>query len=137
LFGERLFTWFVRRSSDERLERTIGSRRGLAIVFGAMARAYRPDRAGGFSGDIRYELTAAHGGVRTWTVACGPDGARAAPRATSAPALTIKTTVADFARVAGQDLDPVKALLSGRMELEGDFALALRLGDMFAQPSSH
>jgi hypothetical protein len=36
--------------------------------------------------------------------------------------------------MAGRDLDPGKALLSGRLDLEGDFALAARLGEMFGQP---
>jgi hypothetical protein len=133
--GERIFFSYVQRSSDERLERTVGSPRGLRVVFAAMARAYRPDRAGGFSGDIRYELTDAQGRARTWTVSCSPQGARARPGAAAAPALTIKLALADFIRVAGRDLDPVKALLSGRMELEGDFALAMRLAQMFGQPS--
>jgi SCP-2 sterol transfer family len=133
--GERLFFRFVRRSSDERLERTAGSDRGLRLVFGAMARAYRPERAGDFSGDIRYELTDSQGRERTWTVSCAPAGATAQPVALEAPALTVKLALADFIRVAGRDLDPVKALLSGRMELEGDFALAMRLARMFGQAS--
>jgi hypothetical protein len=128
---------FVRRSSDERLERTVGSDRGLRLLFAAMARAYRPDRADGFRGDIRYELTDAGGRVRSWTVSCSPAGARAAPGAAPQPALTVKLALADFVRLAGRDLDPAKALLSGRMDLEGDFALALRLGQMFGQPSPY
>jgi hypothetical protein len=44
--------------------------------------------------------------------------------------------VADFVRVAGRDLDAGKALLTGRMDLEGDFALAARLGEMFGQPAA-
>jgi hypothetical protein len=133
---EAAFRGFVKRSSDRRLERTLGSGRGLRLVFGAMARAYRPDRAAGWSGDIRYELAGAGGAVRTWTVSCAPDGARARERAAPDPALTIKLGVADFIRVAAGDLDPTKALLSGRMDLEGDFAIALRLAAMFGQPSA-
>ena len=99
-----------------------------------MARAYRPERAPGFSGDIRYELTDSRGRVRTWTVSCSPAGARAAPVAADAPALTIKLAVVDFIRMAGRDLDPAKALLSGKLDLEGDFGLAIRLAEMFGQP---
>ena len=40
------------------------------------------------------------------------------------------------ARVAAGDLDPAKALLTGRMDLEGDFAVAIRLAAMFGQPSA-
>jgi putative sterol carrier protein len=46
----------------------------------------------------------------------------------------VKLGVADFVRMAGRDLDPGKALLTGRMDLEGDLALAARLGEMFGQP---
>jgi putative sterol carrier protein len=133
--GEALFRRFVRRSSDERLERTIGSPRGLKMVFARMPRMYRPERAAGWAGDIRYELTDSRGAHRAWTVTCGPE--RASVRAGSAPDpdLTIKVGVADFLRVAAGELDPAKALLSGRMDLEGDFAVALRLAAMFGQPS--
>jgi putative sterol carrier protein len=133
--GEVLFQRFVKRASDRRLERTVGSPRGLRFVFAQMARAYRPDRAEGWTGDIRYELTRADGTTQTWTVTCGPAGARSREGAALDPQLTLKLSVADFIRVAARDLDPAKALLSGRLDLEGDFAVALRLAAMFGQPS--
>jgi putative sterol carrier protein len=49
------------------------------------------------------------------------------------PRLVVKLTVADFVRIAGGDLDAGKALLTGRMDLTGDFSLAARLGSMFGQ----
>jgi hypothetical protein len=134
--GVAILRSFVRRSSDRRLERTVGSDRGLRFVFAQMARAYRPDRAAGWSGGIRYELTGPAGRVRTWTVSCRADGARSHEGAAPDPALTIKLGVVDFVRIAGRDLDPAKALLSGRMDLEGDFAVAMRLAAMFGQPSA-
>ena len=135
--GEAIFQRFVRRSSDQRLERTIGSDRGLRLVFAQMARAYRPDRAAGWTGDIRYELARADGSLRTWTVTCGADRARARPGAAPGPGLTIKVSVADFLRVAAGELNPAVALLSGRLDLEGDFAVAMRLAAMFGQPSPY
>jgi len=134
--GEAIFRRFVRRSSDARLERTIGSRRGLRFVFGAMAKAYRPDRADGWSGDIRYELTDSRGMIRTWTVTCDASRARAREGAAADPVLTVKLGLADFVRLAARELDPAKALLSGRMDLEGDFGVAMRLAAMFGQPSA-
>ena len=47
---------------------------------------------------------------------------------------TLKLGVVDFVRLAGGDLDPGKALLTGRMDMEGDLAIAARLGEMFGQP---
>jgi alkanesulfonate monooxygenase SsuD/methylene tetrahydromethanopterin reductase-like flavin-dependent oxidoreductase (luciferase family)/putative sterol carrier protein len=133
--GEQALQAFVKRSDDRRLERTIGSRPGLKAVFAGMERQFVPERAGGFAGDIQYDLRGAEGGVRSWTVTVSGDAATARPGRSADPKLTIKMSVSDFARLAGRDLDPVKALLTGRLDLEGDFAVAARLGEMFGQPS--
>jgi alkanesulfonate monooxygenase SsuD/methylene tetrahydromethanopterin reductase-like flavin-dependent oxidoreductase (luciferase family)/putative sterol carrier protein len=133
--GERAFSAFVRRAGDRRLEQTIGSGPGLRAVFAAMVRQFDPARAAGFTGDIQYDLRTADGRVRSWTVTIDESGAQARPGTSAEPKLTIKATVADFARIAARDLDPVQALLSGRLDLEGDFAVATRLGEMFGQPS--
>lgn len=134
--GEKAFRAFVRRSDDRRLERTIGSARGLKLIFGAMAQAYAPENANGFSGELQYQLTHSDGRIVDWTVALDGERATVRPGAASAPALKVKLGVVDFVRIAGRDLDPGKALLTGRMDLEGDLALAARLGEMFGQPSA-
>ena len=134
--GERAFKAFVRRSDDRRLERTAGSARGLKVLFGAMAQAYEPDKAAGFTGELQYDLRRADGEVVSWTVALGPEHASARPGGASAPALKLKMALVDFVRLAGGDLDPGKALLTGRMDLEGDLAIAARLGEMFGQPAA-
>jgi alkanesulfonate monooxygenase SsuD/methylene tetrahydromethanopterin reductase-like flavin-dependent oxidoreductase (luciferase family)/putative sterol carrier protein len=134
--GERAFRVFVRRSDDRRLERIAGSNTGLKVLFGAMAQAYEPDKAAGFSGDLQYNLRRSNGELVSWTVTLGPDGATVRPGAASAPALTLKLGVVDFVRLAGGDLDPGKALLTGRLDMEGDLAIAARLGEMFGQPAA-
>jgi alkanesulfonate monooxygenase SsuD/methylene tetrahydromethanopterin reductase-like flavin-dependent oxidoreductase (luciferase family) len=134
--GERAFRAFVSRSGDATLERTAGSDRGLAILFGAMAKAYVPERAGGFQGEIEYLLARADGREVRWTVAVNGAGAQVRPRAATDPTLRLKVGVADFVRMAGGDLDPGKAMLLGRLDLEGDFAVAARLGRMFGRPGA-
>ncbi|HEY6758050.1 MAG TPA: LLM class flavin-dependent oxidoreductase [Baekduia sp.] len=131
--GERAFRAFVARSDDARLAKTAGSGAGLKVLFGAMERQFVPERAGGFAGDIQYNLRAEDGSVRSWTVAIDAARARARPGESPEPKLTITLAVADFVRIAGQDLDPVKAVLTGRMQLAGDFGVALKLGEMFGQ----
>ena len=69
--------------------------------------------------------------MRPWTLVITPDRAEARPGAGVSPRLTVRLSVADFVRIAGGDLDAGKALLTGRMDLEGDFSLAARLGEMF------
>jgi alkanesulfonate monooxygenase SsuD/methylene tetrahydromethanopterin reductase-like flavin-dependent oxidoreductase (luciferase family) len=133
--GEQAFRAFVRRSDDRRLERVAGSDRGLRLLFAAMTQAYVPEKAEGFAGEVQYELRRADGSVRPWTVRFGPHAASAHPGPARAPALTLRIGLADFLRMAARELDPGKALLNGRLDLEGDFALAARLGEMFGQPS--
>ena len=132
--GEQAFQSFVRRASDERLARTAGSAAGLKLLFAGMERQFVAERAAGFTGDIQYNLRAADGTVRSWTVTVDGDRAIARPSASDAAKLTITLSVADFVRIAGSDLDPVKAVLTGRLELAGDFSVAMRLGEMFGQP---
>jgi alkanesulfonate monooxygenase SsuD/methylene tetrahydromethanopterin reductase-like flavin-dependent oxidoreductase (luciferase family)/putative sterol carrier protein len=134
--GERAFKAFVRRSDDRRLERTAGSAVGLKVLFGAMAQAYEPDKAAGFSGELQYDLRRSNDELVSWTVTLGPEGATVRPGTAGAPALTLKLGVVDFVRLAGGDLDPGKALLTGRLDMEGDLAIAARLGEMFGQPAA-
>lgn len=134
--GEALGGW-VRRASDRGLERTAGSRAGLALLFGEMARRFEPERAAGFEGDIVYLLSGEDGASRAWTIAVS--GGRAVSRAGSAPAprLVVSLGLADFVRLAAGDLDPGRLLLTGRLDIEGDLAVAARLGEMFGQPAAY
>lgn len=132
--GERAFQAFVARSPDARLAHTAGSAAGLRVIFAAMERQFVPEKANGFTGNIQYNLRTEDGAVQSWTVSI--DGARASarPGPTGDPRLAITLSVADFVRITGRDLDPVKAVLTGRLELAGDFTVAMRLGEMFGQP---
>lgn len=126
---------FVARGGDRRIERTLGSPRGLAVLFRAMAGRFDPGAAAGFTGRVRYELRTSRGTVRAWSVECRSDGARAVPGDQAAAAVVVRTSVADFVRIAVGDLDPGAALLAGRVDLEGDFLVASRLGEMFGRPA--
>lgn len=133
-FPERSSRRLVARASDRRLEQVVGSAPVLRAIFTAMARRFVPAAADGFTGDLHYALRTAGGGVRSWTVRVGRDAARALPGPPPEPSLTVRLGVADFARMAAGELDPGRALLDGRLDVEGDLALAMKLGPMFALP---
>jgi putative sterol carrier protein len=134
--GRQAFQAFVRRASDGRLERTVGSDVGLRLLFAAMARAYEPDEGQGFAGEIQYELTRAGARMVPWTVHVEGDRATARPGRAAAPALTLTIGIPDFLRMAAGELDAGRALLTGRLDLAGDFALAQRLAQMFGRPAA-
>jgi putative sterol carrier protein len=133
--GEQAFSTYVGRATDRRLERTVGSALGLRTIFTAMTARFDPEGTGGFTGDIQYDLRAADGSVRPWTITIGERHATARPGASDDAKVKVKVSVADFSRIAARRLDPVKALLGGQLDLEGDFAVASRLGEMFGEPS--
>ena len=48
----------------------------------------------------------------------------------------MRVAVADFVRIAAHDLDPGKALMTGRLTFEGNLSIAMRLGEMFGETSA-
>src|SRR3954449_2501092 len=122
--GEAAFQGWARRTDDRRLEQIAGSGPGLRVLFGGMAQQFDPTHADGFAGELQYELRAAGGEVKTWTIEVRGDSARARPGSAREPKLTIRLSLSDFLRMASRELDPGAALLTGRLDLEGDFALA-------------
>jgi alkanesulfonate monooxygenase SsuD/methylene tetrahydromethanopterin reductase-like flavin-dependent oxidoreductase (luciferase family)/putative sterol carrier protein len=130
--AEGAFASLVRGRSDEQLDRLIGTNTGLRVLFKGMENAYVPAKAAGFTGEILYDLTGSRG-PRPWTVSIDERRAVAEPRAAAAPAVTLRARVPVFVRIAAGELDPARAMLDGRLELEGDFAVASRLGEMFGE----
>jgi alkanesulfonate monooxygenase SsuD/methylene tetrahydromethanopterin reductase-like flavin-dependent oxidoreductase (luciferase family) len=132
--GEALISRAVQGRSDAALERTVAAGPGLWLIFKGMERSFRPDRAQGFSGDIQYELLGRRG-VDTWTVRIGEGRAVARHGAAGAPAVCLRMPAATFARVAARTTNPARELMEGNLQVEGDFAVAARLGEMFSEQS--
>jgi alkanesulfonate monooxygenase SsuD/methylene tetrahydromethanopterin reductase-like flavin-dependent oxidoreductase (luciferase family)/putative sterol carrier protein len=124
------FGAFVKSRSDEQLDRLMATGPGLRVIFKGMENAFVPGKAGGFSGEILYELRGARG-TRPWTLSIDGERATAEEREAKEPAVTLRADVPVFVRIAAGDLDPAKAMLEGKLEIEGDFAVAGRLGEMF------
>lgn len=131
----RAVTGFVTRSDDARLERVFGTRRGLRFLFGRMARAYVP--AAGAEGDLCFVLPDdARGAPRAWTVRCDAAGAEAHPGRSADPRLVLRLGVPSLVRIAVGEVDPGRALLDGRLDVEGDAGVLERLGAMFGRPGA-
>ena len=129
---ETAFARLVRGRSDEQLHRFFDRGPGLAVIFKGMERAFVPERARGFEGEITYELSG-RDGARSWTIVIG-EGRAAARRGSAAePAVTFRASVPDFVRLAAREAFAPKLLLEGALAIEGDFALAGRLPEMFGE----
>lgn len=123
----------VRGMSDRQLEALVGNRLAIPLLFRSMAGRYRPAKAGDFSGAIEFKLATPHGD-ETWTIDCAPSGASARRGGDPEAKLHVEAKLADFLRVGVGEIAAPGAVLSGKLNIRGDFALALRMGEMFGGP---
>jgi alkanesulfonate monooxygenase SsuD/methylene tetrahydromethanopterin reductase-like flavin-dependent oxidoreductase (luciferase family) len=130
--GETAFARLVRGRSDEQLHRFFDRGPGLTVIFKGMERAFVPERARGFEGEVTYVLRG-RDGPRSWTMAIGEGRAAARRGGAAEPAVTFRASVPDFVRLAAREAFAPKLLLEGALVIEGDFALAGRLPEMFGE----
>ena len=138
--GQGAVARLVRGASDAKLERRFGSQLAQRAIFTGMARQFDPRFAFGFEGDIVYELRHHTDGARPpdrWTIRVDGDRASAIPGGSPQPALTLRFSIPDFARLLAEEITIQELLWGGRFELEGDLHLASRIGEMFGQGSQY
>jgi putative sterol carrier protein len=64
------------------------------------------------------------------------DGRAAArPSGTHEPAVTMRTRLPTFIRLAAREINPARAMLEGELQISGDFEVAGRLNEMFGGES--
>jgi alkanesulfonate monooxygenase SsuD/methylene tetrahydromethanopterin reductase-like flavin-dependent oxidoreductase (luciferase family)/putative sterol carrier protein len=132
--GRAVLTWLVRGRSDQQLERMMPF---LApMIFKGMQRAFRPDRAFGFRGEIEYNLSS-NGKSKRWAVQIADGKALAKPGAAAQPRIVLKMSDPTFARISAGLLEPVTAVLEGKLEAEGELGLMNRIGEMFGGHSGY
>jgi alkanesulfonate monooxygenase SsuD/methylene tetrahydromethanopterin reductase-like flavin-dependent oxidoreductase (luciferase family) len=129
---ETAFASLVRGRSDEQLHRLFDRGPGLALIFKGMERSFVPEATHGFEGEIAYELSG-RDGPRSWMIRIGDGRAEVLRGSAAEPAVTLRTSVPDFVRLAAREAFAPKLLLEGALVVEGDFALAGRLPEMFGE----
>ena len=140
--GRRALSRFVDGASDPELERRFGSQPAQRALLVGMARSFDPSMAFGFEGDIEYELSRRRDGDGAGPAR--PTGGRSGSPATGRGCfpgrgpirLTVRIDLVDFVRIAAGE-SPMPAFLDGRIDLEGDLALARRMAEMFGGPSPY
>jgi alkanesulfonate monooxygenase SsuD/methylene tetrahydromethanopterin reductase-like flavin-dependent oxidoreductase (luciferase family)/putative sterol carrier protein len=132
--GQAVLVWLVRGRSDKQLERMMPF---LApLIFKGMERAFRPDRAFGFSGEIEYVLES-NGKSRKWVVQIADGKAIAKTGPASHPSMTLRMSAPTFARLSAGILEPVTAAMEKKIEVVGDLRLMNRLVEMFGGSSGY
>jgi SCP-2 sterol transfer family len=140
--AQRALARFVDGASDTELERRFGSAAAQRALFVGMARSFDPSMAFGFEGEIAYELTRRSEGDGAgpsrdrWTIRVDGERARVVHGGGTDPAVTLRMGLVEFVRIAAGD-SPAPAFLEGRIELDGDLAVARRLPELFGGPSPY
>lgn len=129
-----LLARLVRGRSDRGLERMMPVL--TPLIFRGMARAFRPDRAFGFSGEIEYELQR-NGKSKKWVVRIAGEKAIVKSGAAGHPSVVLRMSAPTFARISAGVLTPIAAVLEGKLKTEGDLQLLGRLGELFGGPSGY
>jgi hypothetical protein len=131
--GEAAFAALVRGRTDQQLHRLFDRGPGLPVMFKGMERAFEPERARGYEGEVQYELQGREG-MRRFVVKIADGRARASEGTAVEPAVTLRMGVPAFVRIAAREAYPPRLLMNGELEIEGDFEVAARLGEMFGAP---
>jgi putative sterol carrier protein len=132
--GMAVLGWLVKGRSDAQIEKLMPLLGPM--IFRGMERAFRPDRALGFSGEIEYDLQK-NGSVKKWAVRVADGKATVREGAAKKPRLLMRMSAPTFARLSAGELQPVTAVLEGKLEAEGELRLMNRIGEMFGGPSNY
>lgn len=84
-----------------------------------------PAKVQGLSATLQFDLSGEDGGP--WNIIVADGVATVAQGRLEKPQLTVLMSAADFAAMVGGTLDPMGALIGGKMKLRGDVGLAMRL----------
>jgi putative sterol carrier protein len=85
----------------------------------------KPDVVTKIAAVYQFNISGAGGG--TWTVDCTAPGGKVTPGPAAAPRCTVAATDSDFLNIVNGKLNPQMAFMSGKLKIQGDMGLALKL----------
>jgi len=122
--------------SDAEILGALGGRyqQTCAQVFEAMKQAFRPEKAGGETAVIQYEVNAPDA-VHTYQLAVAAGKCEVSPGAPAPPRVTLKLAFCDFLRLVSGRLNGMQAFFSGKLRVSGDMMFAQTMQGWFRRPT--
>lgn len=90
---------------------------------------FPPEKAAGLEAEIQLNLSGEGGGK--WIIKISGGKVAAAEGQASSPRLTITASLADINAIAEGKLDGMAAFMQGKIKLDGDVGLAMRMVGLF------
>jgi putative sterol carrier protein len=97
----------------------------IAQLFNDMTSKFDPKKAEGINAVVQFDLTGDNGGQYWVKIADGK--LDAGQGQAENPKVTLKAAADDWLAVANGTLNPMQAFMSGKIKIQGDMGLALKL----------
>ncbi|MFQ3565405.1 MAG: SCP2 sterol-binding domain-containing protein [Aggregatilineales bacterium] len=101
------------------------SRDDVSNLFPAMVERFDPAKAEGISAAIQFDLSGDNGGQYWLRLADGK--AEAGEGEVENPKMTLRASAEDFYTMMNGGLNPMQAFMTGKVKIQGDTSLALKL----------
>jgi putative sterol carrier protein len=102
----------------------------IAQIFPTMAERFIPAKADGVNAVIQFDLGGENGGLYWLRVADGQ--CEAGEGQADNPKMTLKASADDWFAVVTGATNAMQAFMSGKIKIQGDMSLAMKLQTMFA-----
>lgn len=104
----------------------------IASIFPQMAERFIPGKAEGVDAVIQFDLSGENGGLYWLKISSG--SCAAGEGAVENPKMTLRASADDYASVVSGQINPMQAFMSGKIKVQGDMGIAMKLQTMFDQP---
>lgn len=101
----------------------------IADLIAQMPGAFLPEKAQGMNVVIQFNFSGAEAG--NWNVEIKNGTLKIEKGIHPSPSLTISADSADYLRLYNKEIDPMQAFMQGRLKVQGDMGLAMKMMQFF------
>lgn len=109
----------------------MATREEVAQIFPAMCQRFIPSKAEGLNATIQFNLSGDNGGLYWLKISNG--SCEAGEGQAENPKMTLKAAAEDWHAVSTGKMNAMQAFMSGKLKIEGDMGLAMKMQTIFAQ----
>lgn len=104
----------------------------LQVLMQQALQAFVPENAAGIDAKVQFNITGNQGG--TWVATIRDQKISVEPGTSENPNLTIGADTQDIFNLVSGKLNPMQAFMLGKVQVNGDMSLAMRLASVFRRP---
>ena len=101
----------------------------IADLISKMSGAFIPEKAQGLNAVIQFNFTGAEPG--NWNAEIKNGALKVEKGVHPNPTLSMTADSADYIKIFNRELDPMQAFMQGKLKLQGDLSLAMKMSQFF------